>query len=78
MPRYFFVVEDGERTVDEEGMELKGPDAAAAAALSILLDVGRFEVIVRDESGKRIYQSNLTIQAGWMAEEAITANAASG
>lgn len=79
MPRYFFDVEDGERTVDEEGMELEGHRAAAAAAMKTLLDIGRFEVvirderqltvIVRDESGKPVYRTEMAIKADWLADE---------
>ncbi|MFD6316932.1 DUF6894 family protein [Methylorubrum thiocyanatum] len=79
MPRYFFDVEDGDRTVDEVGMELEGARVAAFEAMKTLLDVGRFEVviknerrltvIVRDESGKSIYRTGMAIEADWLSDE---------
>lgn len=79
MPRYFFDVEDGDRTVDEVGMELEGARAAAIQAMKTLLDVGRFEVviknerrltvIVRDESGKPVYRSEMAIEADWLSDD---------
>lgn len=82
MPRYFFDVEDGDRTVDNVGMELEGPRAAAVAAMKTLLDVGRFEVViknerrltvvVRDESGKSVYRTEMAIEADWLSDDGQT------
>ena len=79
MPRYFFDVEDGDRTVDEVGMELEGARVAAIEAMKTLLDVGRFEVViknerrltvvVRDESGKSVYRTEMAIEADWLSDE---------
>lgn len=79
MPRYFFDVEDGERTIDEEGKELAGPKAAALEAMKTMLEVGRFEavvnnerrlnVLVRDELGSPIYRTEMLIGAVWFADE---------
>lgn len=79
MPRYFFDVEDGERTVDEEGIELEDHRAAAAAAMKTLLDVGRFEVVVRnerrldvvvrDEDGRSVYRAGMAIEADWLVPD---------
>lgn len=79
MPRYFFDVEDGDRTVDEVGMELEGPRAAAVEAMKTLLEIGRFEVVikderrltvvVRDESGKSVYRTEMAIEADWIINE---------
>ena len=67
MERYFFVIDDGSLTVDEEGRELAGADAIAAAAMSTLLGIARFEVVtnnerdlpvtVRNEAGDPIYRA---------------------
>ncbi|EHP95005.1 DUF6894 family protein [Methylorubrum extorquens] len=79
MPRYFFDVEDGDRTVDEVGMELEGPRAAAVEAMKTLLEIGRFEVVikderrltgvVRDESGKSVYRTEMAIEADWIIND---------
>jgi C4-type Zn-finger protein len=78
-PRYFFDVEDGDRTVDEVGMELEGLRAAAVKAMKTLLEVGRFEVViknerrltvvVRDESGKSVYRTEMAIEADWIIDD---------
>lgn len=77
MERYFFDIDDGSLTVDEEGRELAGADAIAAAAMSTLLGIARFEVVtnnerdlpvtVRNEAGDPIYRASVTVKAGWLA-----------
>lgn len=79
MPRYFFDVEDGLRTVDDVGMELAGPRAAAVQAMKTMLEIGRFEavvknerrlnVLVRDEQGSPIYRTEMLIGAVWFIDE---------
>ena len=62
MPRYFFDVEGGRQTLDEDGEHLSGPDAArhsATVILSELLRVAptdpvRIAVRVRDNAGKTL------------------------
>lgn len=76
MARYFFDVENGSLTVDDAGMTLEGPDAIAGAAMTTLLEIAKFEVVannerelsvtVRDEAGKPVYRTSLTIRAGWL------------
>ena len=76
MPRYFFDVEDGERTVDEQGTALNGPEEVAALAMRTLLDIARLEVIkqderalsvtVRDEAGAKLYRTELTVRSAWL------------
>ncbi|PXW49860.1 hypothetical protein [Methylobacterium sp. B4] len=79
MPRYFFDVEDGVRTVDEVGTELEGPQAAALEAIKTMLEIGRFEaviknerrlnVLVRNEQGSPIYRTEMLIGAIWFIDE---------
>ncbi|MCJ2043803.1 hypothetical protein MKK58_04530 [Methylobacterium sp. J-078] len=77
MERYFFDVEDGHLTMDDDGRDLDGADAVAAAAMSTLLEIARFEVVannerelsvtVRNEAGDPIYRASITVKAGWLA-----------
>lgn len=76
MSRYYFDVENGGLTVDEEGTELDGSDAVAALAMRTLLDIARFEVVAHDErqmsvtardaAGLPVYRTELTVRAGWL------------
>ena len=78
MLRYASDAEDGDRTVYGVGMKLEGPRAAVVAAMKTLLDVGRFEivfknerpltVIVRDESGKFVCRTEMAIEAAWLSD----------
>ena len=77
MERYFFDVEDGHLTVDDDGRELTGTDAVAEAAMSTLLEIARFELVtnnerelsvtVRNEAREPIYRASVTVKAGWLA-----------
>jgi hypothetical protein len=77
MERYFFDMEDGGLTIDNEGKLLVGSDAVAEAAMSTLLEVAKFEVLrnnereitvtVRSEADEPVYRTSLTIRAGWLA-----------
>ncbi|ACB79728.1 hypothetical protein Mpop_1562 [Methylorubrum populi BJ001] len=59
--------------------ERDGPRAAAVAAMKTLLDVGRFEVairnkrrltvIVRNERGKSVYRTEMALEADWLSDE---------
>ena len=79
VPRFYFDVEDGGMTTDEEGVVLASSDEVAPNALRLLVDIARFEVIsknerrlsvtVRDEGGRPIYRSKLTVEAEWISEE---------
>lgn len=76
MPRYYFDVEDGGLTADEDGEVLDTPDKVAPKAMRALLDIARFEVMqknerqlsvsVRDEAGVQVYRAELTVRAGWV------------
>ncbi|MCJ2043502.1 hypothetical protein MKK58_02955 [Methylobacterium sp. J-078] len=76
MERYFFDVEDGHLTMDDDGRDLAGADAVAAAAMSTLLEIARFEVVannerelsvtVWNEAGDPIYRAAVTVKAGWL------------
>ncbi|GAB6844080.1 hypothetical protein HNR00_001686 [Methylorubrum rhodinum] len=76
MPRYYFDVENGGLTVDEEGTELDETEAVASLAMRTLLDIARFEVVAhnerrmsvtaRDADGLPVYRTELTVQAGWL------------
>jgi hypothetical protein len=65
MTRFFFNVHDGVEIIDEEGMELPGPDDARAQALTtageMLRDKGRefwtgskWTMQVKDDSGHTV------------------------
>lgn len=76
MSRYYFDVENGGLTVDEEGTELDGNEAVASLAMRTLLDIARFEVVAHDErqmsvtardaDGHPVYRTELTVRAGWL------------
>lgn len=76
MSLYYFDVENGGLTVDEEGTELDGDEAVASLAMRTLLDIARYEVVVhqerqmsvtaRDEAGIPVYRTELTVRAGWL------------
>ncbi|KQT45536.1 hypothetical protein ASG52_15390 [Methylobacterium sp. Leaf456] len=76
MSRYYFDVENGGLTVDEEGTELDGGEAVATLALRTLLDIARYEVVAhnerqmsvtaRDATGVPVYRTELTVRAGWL------------
>jgi hypothetical protein len=62
MPRYFFDIEDVDRTIDQEGRELEGLNAARLAAVRLsgerlqnfpdrFWSIGVWNVTVRDETG---------------------------
>lgn len=53
MPRYFFDVENGDRTVDEV----------------VIKNERRLTVVVRDESGKPVYRTEMAIEAGWLSDD---------
>jgi hypothetical protein len=74
MPRYFFDIDDGERSSrDSVGTELADREAVRREATGILPDVAReelpdgneriFACSVRDESGKVIFVAKLTLKA---------------
>lgn len=76
MPRYFFDVQGGYPTRDDEGIVLDTAAAVVAAAMRTLLEIGLLEVVrndqreltvtVRDEMGTEVYRTSLTIGAGWL------------
>ncbi len=78
MPRYFFDIEDGERTIDEQGTVLESPGAVEAVALRTMLDIARYEMMrsnerglavsVRDETGTEVYRTELTVRAAWLVQ----------
>ena len=78
MSRYFFDVENGGLTVDQEGTELDGGEAVATLAMRTLLDIARFEVVAHNErqlsvtasdaDGLPVYRTELTVRAGWLVE----------
>lgn len=77
MPRYFFDVEDGDKTVDEQGMTIESRGTVEFMALRTLLDIARFELLhsderglavsVRDEAGAEIYRTELLVRSAWSA-----------
>jgi hypothetical protein len=77
MPRYFFDIEDnGELTVDDEGLELSSEKAVRDEAIRALPELAKdelpdgaqhsFWVKVRDESGAYIFQASLELKSGWL------------
>ena len=73
MLRYYFDTYDsGPLTLDEEGMELDGPEAARREALGGLADLARdlvprakhdrMGVQVRDEAGRIVFHATLSLQ----------------
>nr|WP_137827767.1 hypothetical protein [Methylobacterium sp. L1A1] len=78
MPLYFFDIEDGEQTADEQGTMLERPGSVEAVALKTMLDIARFDrmrsnerglaVSVRDETGTEVYRTELTVRAAWLVQ----------
>jgi hypothetical protein len=77
MARYFFDIDDGDRSsLDEDGLELSGPWEARFNAIAVLPDIAR-EVLpngrhrelvttVRDDRGTALFKAKLTLDAGWL------------
>lgn len=77
MPLYYFDINDGARTThDEEGQPFADPGAARDAAIAVLPDIARdelldsdrrsFTVNVRDESGRHIFRATLSLVTEWL------------
>ena len=79
MAQFFFdSVQNGLAFHDDEGSELPDAEAARLAALEFLPellhhrvpfgDSAAYEVAVRDEAGRLIYQATLTIAGHWISD----------
>jgi Domain of unknown function (DUF6894) len=79
MPRYFFDVDDGgDAQRDEVGTDLGSLDEVRAEAISLLPNIARdevpdgdnqtFAVLVRDDSGRPIFEASLVLSARWLNE----------
>ena len=77
MSRYFFDIDDGERSVmDIDGLEMPDRESVRHAAIDVLPDVARDELpdgdhrsfvcSVRNEAGKVIFRACLSLEAGWL------------
>jgi hypothetical protein len=77
MPRFFFDIDDGDRTYrDDEGLDFPNAEAARDNAVSALPDIARdampdgerrdFLVTMRDESGTPIFRASLTLRTEWL------------
>jgi hypothetical protein len=77
MPRFFFDIDDGDRTYrDDEGLNFSNAKSARDNAVSALPDIARdampdeerrdFMVTMRDESGKPIFRASLTLRTEWL------------
>lgn len=79
MPRYFFDIDDGARggTGDATCVDLNDAESARRAAIATLVDIAReslpsgdrrvFRACVRDEAGRLIYETALTLDGHWVA-----------
>ena len=74
-PRYYFDVNDGEKSfVDDEGSDLPDANAARDEALAILPDYaqnvlpdgGNRASRVRDEEGNVIFEATFTLRSRWI------------
>lgn len=75
MPRYFFDVDNGAHTSDEDGLVLSTRRAVEAEAVETLYQVaqmpaldiakGPITVTVRNEADATVYQATLSLDAGW-------------
>jgi hypothetical protein len=72
MPRYYFDVDDGEKaTLDDQGLELQGIEAAQKEAVRTLPQIGKdvlpdgtekhVVVTVRNEAGQPIIRATLSL-----------------
>jgi hypothetical protein len=77
MPRYFFDTDLDERlSVDEDGLELDGPEQARTEALRALPDMARdvfpqgqdrtLVTTVRTEDEAVIFRASLTLKCEWL------------
>lgn|SRR5665213_2998469 len=81
MPRYFFDLDNGKANfVDTIGTELNGPEMIRSDAIGFLATVFKDEAhdsddpaylaSVRDEAGRVIFTTALTLQSNWRDTEA--------
>jgi hypothetical protein len=80
VPRYFFDINDGERS-SRGDVALEFPDAKAARdnAVTTLPDIARdvmpdgskrdFIVTVRDENGRPVFRASLSLRTEWLTAE---------
>jgi hypothetical protein len=77
MPRYYLDIYNADGlTEDEEGQVFETPLRLRQAAIRILPDIVRDEILdvdetsiavkVRDESGRRVFEASLTIVSKWV------------
>jgi hypothetical protein len=77
VPRYFFDIRDDALTLDDEGVEFTGPDAAAKYAKKLLPEIAAHEatfggerraitVLIRGEDGRPIYSAALSYLGTWL------------
>lgn len=77
MPRYYFDVQDQNKvTADDVGIECETPDDVRKTAIGALPGIAAdalpdgdrhvLAVLVRDESGKKVFEASLTLEARWV------------
>ena len=78
MPRYFFDIADGSLQQDDTGTECADLNEVRMAAMKVLPDVARediipkdgdrrtFPVVARDEDGHAVYTAALTFAGLWL------------
>lgn len=79
VPRFFFDIHDGARDDDHDVAcaDLDDAESARRTAIATLVDVAReslpdgdrhvFRACVRDEAGRLIYETALTLDGSWLA-----------
>ena len=76
MPRFYFDIEDGARSIDEEGVMLADRKHVELTAIRSLFDIARDDpqvmsgspmtISVRDAAGETIYRATLDLRAAWV------------
>jgi hypothetical protein len=77
VPRFYFDIDDGDRSVsDDEGLVLDDVMAARAQAIAVLPEIARdhvglgerqdFVSVVRDEGGRPVFKAKLSLVTEWL------------
>lgn len=78
MARYFFDVDDGDLSRDDEGLDFVSVDAACDQALASLPDIAKgcvsertkeeVSITVRDGGDRAVFRATLVIKAEWLVD----------
>jgi hypothetical protein len=77
VPRFYFDIDDGDRSIDDdEGLVFADIMAARAQAIAVLPEIARdhvgtsdrqdFVSVVRDERGRPVFRAKLSLVTEWL------------